>query len=116
MSWKDSLDTKNCLGFQGTWLMVFCALFSKKCLHTRGLPYAYLHTREANEVRAHTEAGTLASRDRDGRGERVEESERGEGGNADGHDLTEVRLLRVQDENGDERHDEALNGILEHGS
>jgi len=107
MSWKDSLDTKNCLGFRvlGLWY-----------LHTRGLPYAYLHTREANEVRAHTEAGTLASRDRDGRGERVEQRERGEGGNADRHDLTEVRLLRVQNEHSDERNDEALNQILEHGS
>jgi len=83
-------------------------------LHTRGLPNAYLHTREANEVRAHTEARTLASSDRDGRGERVEERERREGGNADGHDFTEVRFLRVQDEHRDERDDEALNQILEH--
>jgi len=74
----------------------------------------FLHTREANEVRAQTEASTLASRDREGRGERVKERERGEGGNSDCHDFTKVGLLRVQDEHRDERDDEALNQILEH--
>ena len=62
-----------------------------------------------------TDASTLASRDPDGRRERVEERKRREGGNADCHDLTEIRLLRVQDEHRDERNDEALNQILEHG-
>jgi hypothetical protein len=86
------------------------------CSYIRGVycKRMFLHTREANEVRAHTEASTLASRDRDGRRKRVEERERREGGNADGHDFTEVRLLRVQDEHRDERNDEALNQILEH--
>jgi len=37
-----------------------------------------LHAGEANEVRAETEASTLAGRDRHGRRERVEESKCGE--------------------------------------
>jgi len=94
--------------------MFFVHFFLKSALHTRGLPNAYLHTREANEVRAQTEASALASCDREGRCERVKERERGEGGNTDCHDFTEVGLLRVQDEHRDERNDEALNQILEH--
>ena len=42
-----------------------------------------LYTREADEVRAETEASTLAGRDSDGRRERVEESKRGERRRAD---------------------------------
>jgi len=40
--------------------------------------YMCLHAGEANEVRAETEASTLAGRDRHGRRERVEESKCGE--------------------------------------
>ena len=54
-----------------------------------------LRAGEANEVRAHTEACTLASRDRDARGERVKERERRKGSHTDREDLTEVRLLGV---------------------
>ena len=67
-----------------------------------------LYTREADKVRAKTEASTLAGRNRHGGRERVEERKRGEGGRADREDLTEVGLLGVEDEDGDERNDEAL--------
>ena len=69
----------------------------------------YLYTGEANEVRTEAKAGTLAGRDSDGGCERVEKSKRNEGRCADREDLTEVGLLGVEDEHGDERNYETLN-------
>ena len=54
-----------------------------------------LTAREANEVRAKTEASTLAGCDRDGGRKRVEERKRGERSRADREDLTKVGLLGV---------------------
>ena len=54
-----------------------------------------LHAREANEVRAETEASTLAGRDGHGRRKCVKESKCGERRRADRKDLTEVGLLGV---------------------
>ena len=67
-----------------------------------------LHAREPNKVRAETEASTLAGRDGDWRREGVEEGKRGERGRADCEDLTEVGLLRVEDEDCDKRNHKAL--------
>jgi hypothetical protein len=69
-------------------------------------------TREADEVRAKTEARALARRNRDARRKRVKQGERGEGRNTDREDLTEGRLLGVEDKDRDERHDETLNQVL----
>ena len=65
--------------------------------------------READQVRAQTEARTLARRHSDTGRERVEQRERGEGRHTDGEDLTEGGLLGVEHEDRDERDHEALN-------
>ena len=67
-----------------------------------------LRTREANQVGAQAEARTLARRHGDRGREGVEQSERGERGNANRQDLAEVRLLGVQHQHGHERNHEAL--------
>jgi len=67
-----------------------------------------LTTRESNEVRAATEASTLAGRDSHRGRERVEERKRGKRGRANREDLTEIGLLGVEHEDGDERNYEAL--------
>lgn len=55
-----------------------------------------LYTREANEVRAETEASTLAGCDSHGWRECVEESKRRERRRTDREDLTKVGLLGVE--------------------
>jgi hypothetical protein len=69
--------------------------------------------REANESSTKTEASTLACRHSDARRERVKESKRGERGNTDREDLTEVRLLGVENNDGDKGDNEALDKVLE---
>ena len=64
-----------------------------------------LHTGEANEVRAKTEASTLAGRDRDRGCECVKEGKCDEGRRADREDLTEVGLLGVKNKNRNEGND-----------
>lgn len=67
-----------------------------------------LYLREPNEVRAKTEASTLAGCDGNGRCEYIKECECGERGCADREDLAEVRLLGVEDEDSHERNNKAL--------
>jgi len=68
----------------GFW--VFGRLFLKK-------PKKRLGMREANEPSTKTEASTLARRHTDTRRERVKESKRGERGNTDREDLTDLITL-----------------------
>jgi len=67
---------------------------------------------EANEVRANAEAGTLASRHADGRGDKVEHSENGRGDDGDGDDLLEVHAL-PGNEHGCKTDGDTLNEILD---
>jgi len=64
--------------------------------------------READQVRAQTEARTLACRHSDSGCESVEQRECGEGRHTDGEDLTEGGLLGVEHKHRDERDNKAL--------
>jgi hypothetical protein len=67
---------------------------------------------EANEVRANAEAGTLASRNADRRGDEVEHGENSRGDDGDGDNLLEVHAL-PGNEHGSETDGDTLNQILD---
>jgi hypothetical protein len=68
--------------------------------------------REANEVGAETETGTLAGSEADGGGEEVEDSKDDGGDDGDNEDLFVVRGLAGDDHHGDSN-GEALEEILD---
>ena len=69
--------------------------------------------REPNKVRADAKPSTLARRHADTGGERVKERERGKGRNTDRENFPEVRLLGIEDDDGNKSNYQTFNGILE---
>ena len=68
--------------------------------------------RKPYEICTETEAGTLASRHADGRGDEVEHGENGRGDDGDGDDLLEVNAL-PGNQDGSETDGDTLNQILD---
>ena len=90
-----------------------------KCIIHNSLLYYFLLASslsgEADQVGADTEAGTLAGRDTDARGEDIQHSENSRSRDGDRQDLIEGQAL-PGDEDKRQSHGDTLNYILDHAS